>query len=181
MRVSMMGWNPSSPLSQIEQTHLSEQAQEGGRGFRGGGEDRQRKQEEGMRRGGARRRGTRGSTCARSLCLARFPKALLPTIDLDVHTIPAGYFSKSPFPALDRFVCEVARPGAQVQQWTFTPASCRVSYSLTRNRFCENVRRPHKSNRVNIICDLARGVWRQVRVERSRRAWAGQAIMTGGR
>jgi hypothetical protein len=55
----------------------------------------------------------------------------------------------------------VARPGAQVQQWTFTPTLCRMSYSLTRNRFCENVRRPHKSNRVNIICDLARGVWRQ--------------------
>jgi len=27
-----------------------------------------------------------------------------------------GYFNKSPFPALDRFVCDVARPGAQVLQ-----------------------------------------------------------------
>jgi hypothetical protein len=131
-----------------------------------------------------------------------------------------GFFDLSPFPALDHYVCEVVRPGAQVtsplvcphlcalpmrsylqrlvcyvgvcpacldpctptptsnlsgqgsqeesaalchqvQQWTFTPSTCRMTYSLLRNRFCENANREHKSNRVLIICDLARGVWRQ--------------------
>ncbi len=47
---------------------------------------------------------------------------------------------------------------------SLTPSACRISYSLTKNRFCENVGRAHKSNRVLILCDLARGVWRQVSI-----------------
>jgi hypothetical protein len=45
-----------------------------------------------------------------------------------------GSTDVSPFPELDKYVCNVARPGAQIVKWTFYRALGRISYFLTRNR-----------------------------------------------
>ena len=60
-----------------------------------------------------------------------------------------------------RYVCSVARPGAQISSWNFLRATGRISYALIRNRFCENIDRFHKSNRIMVQCDLSRGCWVQ--------------------
>jgi hypothetical protein len=36
-----------------------------------------------------------------------------------------------------------------------------ISFSLTRNRYCENIDREHRHNNILVICDMAKAVWWQ--------------------
>ncbi|EKX52915.1 hypothetical protein GUITHDRAFT_101365 [Guillardia theta CCMP2712] len=81
------------------------------------------------------------------------------TLTLNFTTISASdtsrresFSSKSPFPDLDRYVCEV-RSGAWVQQWALNRTSMRITFSLLGNRFCEAIGRQHKSNRISRCLD----------------------------
>eukprot|EP00961_Rhodomonas_salina_P080822 1087053-Rhodomonas_salina.1 len=80
-----------------------------------------------------------------------------------------GSYKASPFPELDRFVIQKARPGAQIKQWTFFRGASAISYQLLRNRYCERIGRFHKSNHVGVVVDLVSrpaaqiGVWDRAR------------------
>lgn len=78
-----------------------------------------------------------------------------------LYSSESAEYQRSPFPDVDKYVCNVARPGAEIQRWVFFRGTGRITYTLNRNRFCENIDRCHKSNRIMIVCDLARGVWFQ--------------------
>ena len=64
----------------------------------------------------------------------------------------------SPFPRVDACILE-ARPGATVRAWRRTPHT--LTYHLAKNRFCERIGRPHKSNNIFFVVDLNQAVFRQ--------------------
>ncbi|CAH0375091.1 unnamed protein product [Pelagomonas calceolata] len=64
----------------------------------------------------------------------------------------------SPFPRVDACIL-AARPGATVRAWRRTPHT--LTYHLAKNRFCERIGRPHKSNNIFFVVDLNQAVFRQ--------------------
>jgi hypothetical protein len=64
----------------------------------------------------------------------------------------------SPFPRVDACILK-ARPGATVRAWRRTPST--LTYHLAKNRFCERIGRPHKSNNIFFVVDLNQAVFRQ--------------------
>ena len=64
----------------------------------------------------------------------------------------------SPFPRVDACILK-ARPGATVRAWRRTPST--LTYHLAKNRFCERIGRPHKSNNIFFVVELNQAVFRQ--------------------
>lgn len=63
-----------------------------------------------------------------------------------------GYRTEpSPFPSLDDFIKTViAKGGVQgnVRRWVYFAESGTVLYDIVGNRWCENIKRQHKSNNI---------------------------------
>ncbi|XP_052205564.1 uncharacterized protein LOC127810238 isoform X2 [Diospyros lotus] len=71
---------------------------------------------------------------------------------------------KSPFPALDIFVESVGSIGdvsGKIRSWYWFSEYGLMVYSMSRNRYCERIGRPHKSNHVIYVVDLQRAVYYQ--------------------
>ncbi|CAM9414027.1 unnamed protein product [Phaeothamnion confervicola] len=71
-----------------------------------------------------------------------------------------GHGASSPFPSLDAFVLSQARRGGvqgEIRAWHYRPGSGIVTYEMTKNRFCRNNGRPHRSNNVLFEADLRAG------------------------
>lgn len=74
------------------------------------------------------------------------------------------FMGKTPFPALDFFVESVASFGnisGKIRSWYWFSEYALMVYSMLRSRFCERIRRQHKSNHVMYIVDLRRAVYYQ--------------------
>eukprot|EP00850_Spirogloea_muscicola_P003168 SM000012S25430 [mRNA] locus=s12:999459:1003153:- [translate_table: standard] len=73
------------------------------------------------------------------------------------RTVASSGYSASPFPLIDTFIEKMAYSGGiqgKVHSWHWF-ADCTVMvYNMCRNRFCENVNRPHKSNNVMYVVDF---------------------------
>eukprot|EP00117_Sycon_ciliatum_P005460 scpid36228/ scgid5919/ Coiled-coil domain-containing protein 111 len=82
-------------------------------------------------------------------------------------TVTSAVYSSSPFPDVDRFVLSMLpkRSGdgvaGVVRKWFYFAEGKTLSYDIGGNRWCQNVRRHHKSNHIMIVVDLALGTYYQ--------------------
>ncbi|XP_028327775.1 DNA-directed primase/polymerase protein isoform X2 [Gouania willdenowi] len=70
----------------------------------------------------------------------------------------------SPHSEVDEFVLTVVRKeGVQgsIRRWNYFAEEQLLVYDIAKNRWCENVGRPHKSNNIMIIVDFKDEVWYQ--------------------
>ncbi|XP_060083587.1 DNA-directed primase/polymerase protein-like [Ylistrum balloti] len=70
----------------------------------------------------------------------------------------------SPYPELDKYITSyVQRNGTkgQIRHWTYFSEGEIIVYEICRNRWCENIGRPHKSNNIMLIADLKKAVYYQ--------------------
>jgi hypothetical protein len=71
----------------------------------------------------------------------------------------------SPFPELDEFVKKqvLARPGNRgyIRGWMLYESASLLTYQIGGNRYCERIKREHKSNHIAIVVDLNTCVWHQ--------------------
>lgn len=87
--------------------------------------------------------------------------------DLNACTIDASrtyMMGKSPFPALDVFIENVASIGnisGKIRSWYWFSEYGLMVYSMSRNRYCERIGRQHKSNHVMYVVDIRRGNYYQ--------------------
>lgn len=74
-------------------------------------------------------------------------------------------YGPSPFPCLDSFiqvVCSASGgPPGHIASWTYMPDCALILYSIAGNRWCGNISRQHKSNRVFYVVDLKENWWCQ--------------------
>ncbi|GLU21152.1 hypothetical protein SLE2022_373110 [Rubroshorea leprosula] len=71
---------------------------------------------------------------------------------------------KSPFPALEKFIESVASTGnvpGKIRCWYWFSAYELIIYGMSRNRYCEQIGREHKSNHVMYVVDLRRAIFYQ--------------------
>ena len=85
----------------------------------------------------------------------------------------------SPHEIIDSFVLSVASHGgipARIRSWIHFPDMEMVLYSMSNNRYCRRIRRPHKSNNVMYIADLKLGVVYQKCLDPECRDWKSESI-----
>lgn len=73
-------------------------------------------------------------------------------------------FDHSPYPEIDKFISQVINKGGvqgEIRRWVFFPQGKTLTYDILKNRWCENIGRPHKSNHIMIVVDLRLGVYYQ--------------------
>ncbi|XP_014670251.1 PREDICTED: DNA-directed primase/polymerase protein-like isoform X2 [Priapulus caudatus] len=73
-------------------------------------------------------------------------------------------YEHSPFTEVDCFVEKlIARNGRRghVRRWVYFARTELLSYDIAGNRYCENIKRQHRSNNVRIVVDLKNGVYYQ--------------------
>jgi len=75
--------------------------------------------------------------------------------------VRAVAFHVLPVDEVANWICSVARPGARIFKWAVRACGTVISFSLTRNRYCENIDREHRHNNILVICDMAKAVWWQ--------------------
>ena len=71
---------------------------------------------------------------------------------------------KSPYPKLDHFInTQINWGGIQgdVRSWVSFPQRATMIYNISKNRFCFNLQRAHKSNHVFLVVDLYRKSYTQ--------------------
>ncbi|KAL3524326.1 hypothetical protein ACH5RR_017160 [Cinchona calisaya] len=87
--------------------------------------------------------------------------------DLNACTTDASrtyLMGKSPFPALDVFIENVASIGnvtGKIRSWYWFSEYGLMVYSMSRNRYCERIGRQHRSNHVMYVVDIKRGNYYQ--------------------
>uniref|UniRef100_A0A8C5TCP5 DNA-directed primase/polymerase protein n=1 Tax=Malurus cyaneus samueli TaxID=2593467 RepID=A0A8C5TCP5_9PASS len=77
---------------------------------------------------------------------------------------PMEGYHGSPYPEIDNFVHSlVNRDGLQggIRQWSYFSLKELLIYDIFGYRWCENIRRAHKSNNIMILVDLRNEVWYQ--------------------
>ncbi|XP_029287237.1 DNA-directed primase/polymerase protein isoform X1 [Cottoperca gobio] len=75
----------------------------------------------------------------------------------------SGYLS-SPYQEVDNFVLTVVTKDGvhgSIRRWNYFAAEQLVVYDIAKYRWCENVKRFHKSNNVMIVVDLKEEAWYQ--------------------
>ncbi|XP_044170934.1 DNA-directed primase/polymerase protein-like [Acropora millepora] len=73
-------------------------------------------------------------------------------------------YEHSSYGDIDRFVLSVVNRGGvqgEIRKWTYFSQGNRLIYEILKNRWCENIGRPHKSNHIMIVVDIRRGVYYQ--------------------
>lgn len=60
----------------------------------------------------------------------------------------------SPYPDVDKFINKLVFPG-RIWRSTYFASSSAIVYDIVGNRYCENIRRQHKSNNVKYIVNLS--------------------------
>ncbi|NWX56936.1 PRIPO protein, partial [Promerops cafer] len=73
-------------------------------------------------------------------------------------------YQGSPYPEIDHFVRSlVNKDGLQggIRQWSYFSLKELLIYDISGYRWCENIRRAHKSNNIMILVDLKNEVWYQ--------------------
>ncbi|XP_071498673.1 DNA-directed primase/polymerase protein-like [Diadema antillarum] len=82
----------------------------------------------------------------------------------DETEILEGYHS-SPLPDIDAFVRRhcISQGGVvgEIRRWTYFSQAHLLLFDISKNRWCENVSRQHRSNNIMIIVDLRHGVYYQ--------------------
>uniref|UniRef100_UPI00358E84B2 DNA-directed primase/polymerase protein isoform X2 n=1 Tax=Myxine glutinosa TaxID=7769 RepID=UPI00358E84B2 len=66
-------------------------------------------------------------------------------------------FHSSHFPAIDEFIKTQINKGGivgAIRQWTYNASRGLLVYDIARNRWCENIGRPHRSNHIRIEVNL---------------------------
>uniref|UniRef100_A0A8C4N8E5 DNA-directed primase/polymerase protein n=1 Tax=Eptatretus burgeri TaxID=7764 RepID=A0A8C4N8E5_EPTBU len=66
-------------------------------------------------------------------------------------------FRSSHFPAIDDFIKTQINKGGvvgEIRRWTFNASHALLVYDIARNRWCENIGRPHRSNHIRIEVNL---------------------------
>uniref|UniRef100_A0A2K5PTH1 DNA-directed primase/polymerase protein n=1 Tax=Cebus imitator TaxID=2715852 RepID=A0A2K5PTH1_CEBIM len=84
------------------------------------------------------------------------------SISTSVETIEG--FQYSPYPEVDHFVLSlVNKDGIKggIRRWNYFFPEELLVYDICKYRWCENIRRPHKSNNIMILVDLKNEVWYQ--------------------
>ncbi|NXK63161.1 PRIPO protein, partial [Sylvietta virens] len=79
-------------------------------------------------------------------------------------TDPMEGYQGSPYPEIDNFVHSlVNKDGIQggIRQWSYFSLKELLIYDISGYRWCENIRRAHKSNNIMILVDLKNEVWYQ--------------------
>ncbi|NXS20192.1 PRIPO protein, partial [Mystacornis crossleyi] len=79
-------------------------------------------------------------------------------------TDPMEGYQDSPYPEIDHFVRSlVNKDGLQggIRQWSYFSLKELLIYDISGYRWCENIRRAHKSNNIMILVDLKNEVWYQ--------------------
>ena len=64
-------------------------------------------------------------------------------------------YSHSPYPEIDQFITkQLTRGGAQgaIRKWTLFPQGKLLIYDIRDYRWCENIRKQHKSNNIMLVC-----------------------------
>ncbi|XP_033761453.1 DNA-directed primase/polymerase protein-like [Pecten maximus] len=70
----------------------------------------------------------------------------------------------SPYPEVDDYITScVQRNGTKglIRHWTYFSEGEIIVYEIGKNRWCENIGRPHKSNNIMMIADLKKAVYYQ--------------------
>ncbi|XP_069123432.1 DNA-directed primase/polymerase protein-like [Argopecten irradians] len=70
----------------------------------------------------------------------------------------------SPYPEVDNYITSrIQRDGVQghIRHWTYFSEGEIIVYEIGKNRWCENIGRPHKSNNIMMIADLKMSVYYQ--------------------
>ncbi|XP_067885493.1 DNA-directed primase/polymerase protein isoform X2 [Heterodontus francisci] len=70
----------------------------------------------------------------------------------------------SPYPEIDSFITgQVNKGGIQgvLRRWNYFSSEELIVYDISKNHWCENIGRSHKSNNIMIVVDLKREIWYQ--------------------
>ncbi|XP_051875640.1 DNA-directed primase/polymerase protein isoform X1 [Pristis pectinata] len=74
-----------------------------------------------------------------------------------------GYYC-SPYPEIDNFIIgQTNKGGVQgvLRRWNYFSSEELIVYDISKNHWCENIGRAHKSNNIMIVVDLKREIWYQ--------------------
>lgn len=63
------------------------------------------------------------------------------------------FTTKSPYPEVDNFISSVVSPG-RIYRLAYFSSSNTIVYDIVGNRYCENIKRQHRSNNIKYIVDL---------------------------
>ncbi|XP_031547245.1 DNA-directed primase/polymerase protein isoform X2 [Vicugna pacos] len=73
-------------------------------------------------------------------------------------------FQCSPYPEIDQFVLSLVNKNGikgGIRRWNYFFPEELLVYDICKYRWCENIRRAHKSNNIMILVDLKKEVWYQ--------------------
>ncbi|XP_059830344.1 DNA-directed primase/polymerase protein isoform X1 [Hypanus sabinus] len=75
-----------------------------------------------------------------------------------------GGYHCSPYPEIDNFITsQINKGGIQgvLRRWNYFSSEELIVYDISKNHWCENIGRAHKSNNIMIVVDLKREIWYQ--------------------
>ncbi|XP_064652326.1 DNA-directed primase/polymerase protein-like [Lineus longissimus] len=77
---------------------------------------------------------------------------------------PLEGYSSSPFPEIDEFIASILNIGGiqgSIRRWSYFTQGELLVYEIAKYRWCENIRRHHKSNNIMFLVDVKNGVYYQ--------------------
>ncbi|XP_072371970.1 DNA-directed primase/polymerase protein isoform X2 [Scyliorhinus torazame] len=102
-------------------------------------------------------------TCDRSDTKKSKGRHAQDNINLHESDTMVGYHC-SPYPEIDSFITsQVNRGGIQgvLRRWNYFASEELIIYDISKNHWCENIGRAHKSNNIMIVVDLKKEIWYQ--------------------
>uniref|UniRef100_UPI00398E5201 DNA-directed primase/polymerase protein isoform X3 n=1 Tax=Pristiophorus japonicus TaxID=55135 RepID=UPI00398E5201 len=84
-------------------------------------------------------------------------------LNLSASETMVGYHC-SPYPEIDSFIAgQVNKGGIQgaLRRWNYFSSEELIVYDISKNHWCENIGRAHKSNNIMVVVDLKREIWYQ--------------------
>ena len=60
-------------------------------------------------------------------------------------------FQHSPYPDIDKFIKTCVKQGGvqgEIRRWLYFTQGQKLIYDISKNRWCGNIKRPHKSNNI---------------------------------
>lgn len=81
--------------------------------------------------------------------------------DIVIKTVPQiypvltseSYITKSPYPEVDDYISSVVSPG-RIYRLAYFSSSNTIVYDIVGNRYCQNIKRQHRSNNIKYIVHL---------------------------
>ncbi|XP_054846679.1 DNA-directed primase/polymerase protein isoform X2 [Eublepharis macularius] len=77
---------------------------------------------------------------------------------------PIGGYQSSPYPEIDNFIVSLVNTDniqGGIRRWNYFSLEELLVYDISKNRWCRNIGRAHRSNNIMIIVDLKREIWYQ--------------------